>query len=107
MRSWSIAGIGDFNGDGKSDILWRNANGALIDWTMNGSQITASQSLSRWAAGLGSADSRGASPGIGDFNGDGKSDILWRNANGTLIDWTMNGSQIASTQNRHAWAAAR
>jgi FG-GAP-like repeat len=95
--SWSIAGIGDFNGDGKSDILWRGANGALIDWTMNGSQITASQSLSMQGVQV-SPDASWSIVGVGDFNGDGKSDILWRDANGTLIDWTMNGSQITSSQ---------
>ena len=24
--------------------------------------------------------------------------MLWRNTNGTLIDWTMNGSQITNEQ---------
>jgi serralysin len=30
--SWQIAGVGDFNGDGKSDILWHNSNGAIAIW---------------------------------------------------------------------------
>ena len=96
-NSWSVAGLGDFNGDGKSDILWRNSSGSLVDWTMNGSQVTASQQVTlsdRPAA----PDSSWSVAGIGDLNGDGKSDLLWRNANGSLIDWTMNGSQIASAQ---------
>ncbi|MBV9567290.1 MAG: VCBS repeat-containing protein [Hyphomicrobiales bacterium] len=96
-ESWSIAGIGDFNGDGKSDILWRNANGALIDWTMNGSQITANQSLTL-QGGLVSPDVSWNVAGVGDFNGDGKSDILWRNTSGALIEWSMNGSQITSSR---------
>ena len=29
--SWHIIGTGDFNGDGKSDILWQNTNGAVCD----------------------------------------------------------------------------
>ena len=30
--SWSVAGsTGDFNGDGQSDILWRDQNGTLVD----------------------------------------------------------------------------
>ena len=23
---WAVAGIGDFNGDGKDDVVWRNAS---------------------------------------------------------------------------------
>ena len=95
--SWSIAGIGDFSGDGKSDILWRNANGSLIEWTMNGSQITSSQAVTLGGAAATPGTSWSIA-GIGDFNGDGKADMLWRNTNGTLIDWTMNGSQITSAQ---------
>jgi hypothetical protein len=30
------------NADGNSDILWRNDNGAMSEWLMNGSQVTAS-----------------------------------------------------------------
>jgi hypothetical protein len=29
---WQIAGIGDFNGDGKDDILWRGQNGEVGNW---------------------------------------------------------------------------
>jgi serralysin len=89
--------IGDFNGDGKSDILWRNSNGSLIDWTMNGSQITSSQTVTLGGSAA-MPDSSWSVAAIGDFNGGGKSDILWRNTSGSLIDWTMNGSQIASAQ---------
>jgi FG-GAP repeat len=31
-----IAGTGDFNGDSKADILWRNDNGATSLWTIDG-----------------------------------------------------------------------
>ena len=30
--NWQIVGTGDFNGDGRDDILWRNDGGALSDW---------------------------------------------------------------------------
>jgi hypothetical protein len=94
--SWSIAGIGDFNGDGKSDILWRSSNGDLVDWTMNGSQVMASQNVTLQGSPA-TPDASWSVAGVGDFNGDGKSEILWRNSDGTLIDWTMNGSQITSS----------
>jgi hypothetical protein len=35
--SWQIVGVGDFNGDGKMDILWRNSvSGENGVWYMNG-----------------------------------------------------------------------
>ena len=36
---WKVIEIGDFNGDGNSDILWRNDNGSMSEWIMDGSQI--------------------------------------------------------------------
>jgi hypothetical protein len=26
VADWQVADVGDYNGDGKADILWRNAN---------------------------------------------------------------------------------
>ena len=31
-HDWSIEAIGDYNGDGSDDILWRNDDGTIIDW---------------------------------------------------------------------------
>jgi hypothetical protein len=42
---WSIIQIGDYDGDGKSDILWRDSNGNTSMWFMNGATITSSGSL--------------------------------------------------------------
>ena len=37
---WQIQGTGDFNGDGKSDILWRNTTSGEVDiWHMNGTTL--------------------------------------------------------------------
>jgi hypothetical protein len=76
----------DFNHDGNSDILWRNTNGVVSLWEMNGSQNPVA--VGSWAVG---ADWQIA--GTGDFNNDGNSDILWRNTNGAVTLWEMNGSQ--------------
>jgi hypothetical protein len=37
--SWSISGSGDYNSDGKSDIVWQDTSGNVAIWEMNGSAI--------------------------------------------------------------------
>src|SRR5207248_2448850 len=83
--------VADFNGDGKSEILWRDAGGNVAIWGMDGTTVTSSG-----VAGF-------ADPGnwhivgTGDFNGDGKSDILWRDAGGNVAIWGMNGTTVTSS----------
>ena len=89
---WMIAGVGDFNGDGYADILWRNTTtGQVLIWLMNGSAITNTGSV-----GVGYVTSDWVIAGVGDFNGDGKADILWQNSTtGQLYIYFMNGTTIA------------
>ncbi|WP_016950397.1 Calx-beta domain-containing protein [Anabaena sp. PCC 7108] len=86
-----IVGTGDFDGDAKSDILWRNAaTGQLSIWFMNGTTKSSVQNLSS------SADLTWSVAGTGDMNNDGKSDIIWRNLNtGENTVWLMNGANYA------------
>jgi hypothetical protein len=81
--SWIPQGSGDFNADGKADILWRNANGELGEWVSNGGAgATGFNKLD-----LGNVDPSWAIQGTGDFNGDGTSDILWQNTNSDIAIW--------------------
>jgi hypothetical protein len=58
----------DFNGDGISDVLWRDTSNNIGLWLINGASILQTKVLnavpSSWAA-----------IGQRDFNGDGKSDL--------------------------------
>ncbi len=94
--SWSIAGIGDFNSDGSADILWRQSGGSLAIWLMNGSTVQSSGAIT-CQGNVVAPDASWKVVEIGDFNGDGSSDILWRNANGSMAEWLMNGAQITQS----------
>ena len=93
---WKLVGVGDFNGDGKPDILWRDygTSGMNVVWYMNGAAIAGQDVLYTVA------DLNWRIEGVGDYNGDGKPDILWRNYGsggwtGTNLVWYMNGATIA------------
>jgi len=90
--NWNIAGVGDFNGDGKDDILWRNTStGENYIYLMNGLTIARPGSINSVS------DQAWQVNGIGDFDGDGKADILWRNSStGENYIWRMNGLSTAS-----------
>jgi len=91
---WVIQDVGDFNADGKADILWRNSTtGEVVIWLMNGTTMTSSTSL-------GNVSSDWSIAGVGDFNGDGYADILWQNTSGELYLWLMNGTTIAAGENQ-------
>ena len=74
--SWQIKGTGDFNNDGRADILWQNADGTAGIWLMDGMTVLAAGPV-------------GTNPGpswhivgSGDYDIDGKSDILWQHDDG-------------------------
>ena len=87
--NWSIAGAGDFNGDGNADIIWQNTvTGERGIWVMNGTTL-------QYAANLPTEPTNWSIAGAGDFNGDGKSDIIWQNTvTGQRGIWIMNGTTL-------------
>jgi FG-GAP-like repeat len=84
----TIAGTGDFNSDGRSDVLLRQTNGDIVLWPGNGlSPATPAATIGSVGNAVGWTVA-----GTGDFNGDKKADILWQHTNGTIAIWQGNGS---------------
>ena len=81
---WTPA-IGDFNGDGVSDILWSNADSNAVEvWEIADGRWAASIDLGERPAG----SSVGA---IGDFDQNGVSDIMWHNEmTGAATSWLLD-----------------
>jgi len=85
----------DFNGDGYSDLMWRDAGGTLSEWLGQPGGSYAWNPNAGYAVGT-----DWSIKGFGDFDGDGKDDILWRqDATGLVMEWQ---AQAGGT---FAWAA--
>ena len=90
---WRVAGVGDLNGDGRADVLFRHANGAWSYYAMNGRQVLADAS---GRPGLPESLAWGFA-GIGDLNGDGNDDVLLRHEQGRWLYYPADGRhRIAS-----------
>lgn len=67
-----MRGVGDFNGDSKSDLFWVNKDTfATAIWLMDGSSM-----IGEWVPGSSNGETF---QGVGDFDGDARADVLWRN----------------------------
>jgi hypothetical protein len=89
----TVAGVGDFTGNGIDDILWTNSSNGQVQ-----TDIWELGSNGQWVASV----SPGSHPagyqvaGIGNFTGNGTSDILWQNSTtGDIDEWQIAGGKWA------------
>ena len=84
-----LRNLGDFDGDGKADVLLRHADGRWHYYPMDGATVLAgsgSASLTR--------DLAWRIAGVGDFDGDGKDDVLLRKTDGRWFFYPMDGRSV-------------
>jgi hypothetical protein len=91
---------GDFDGDGREDILWRHVGGASYVWLMNGTAVS--------GASLPLVGPTWRVAAIGDLDGDGRDDLVWRHTSGAIYLWLMEGATVkgqgfTSAQTGRTW----
>jgi hypothetical protein len=89
--SWQIRGAGDFNADGKPDLVFEDSDGSIAVWYMNGTTlIDAFYTNPRFISSIG--DRNWILSGVGDINSDGKPDLILHHIyDGFAGAWLMNG----------------
>jgi hypothetical protein len=90
--SWKVVGAGDLDGDGWADIVWQNiSDGRVAAWLMSGTVCREAALLSIPQV----ADLRWRIRAIGDFNADGRADLVWwHEASWYLAIWLMDGLHV-------------
>lgn len=85
----TIQGLGDTDGDGKADVLWRGADGRFAISQLDGLTVTATSSFAynpgrSWRA-----------IAFGDVNGDEKADIVFHHASTSQVAvWLLDGPNL-------------
>ncbi len=115
--------LGNFSGDGRGDILYRNVvtgatqlaklnatgltlppyTGAPDD--QNASCTSSSLTVASTVVTLPNSDPTWQLYGVGDYDGNGTTDIVWMRPNGQLTLWLMNANGAAPTEIANAGTA--
>jgi hypothetical protein len=93
---WSIVGSGDFDGNGRTDLLWHNGStGESQIWQMNGYRVTGRETVLGEDGSPALVGAPWAIAGTNNFNQDLAADILWHNdTTGETQIWFMKGRSV-------------
>jgi hypothetical protein len=93
--SWKIHGVGDIDGDGRADLVWRHVTaGWVAAWHLRGAEVVGTSYMSIPQV----ADTNWRLAGAGDTNGDGMADLVWQHeTRGDLAIWFLDNLRVAAT----------
>jgi hypothetical protein len=102
---WTVASkprivSGDFNGDGRTDIVSQNTNGELRAWPSSGDLSADGRLFSGGGVlvGTGFRETQVETIITADVDGDGTSDVIGRYADGRLRTWKSTGDLSADAK---------
>src|SRR5262249_34924399 len=79
----------DFNADGVSDVLWRNASGEVDTWLLDGGRMAG-------GSVVGTLSSAWEFAGAGDIGRTGTGGVVWQNtATGEVDTWLISNGHLA------------
>ena len=93
-EAWRVQASGDFDHDGRTDLLIRHDDGWIVQWLAEpDATFTDNTAATSWVH----PDWHVA--GVGDFNDDGHEDLLLRHNDGWLVEWLtqLDGSFSANS----------
>ncbi|MBI3416318.1 MAG: VCBS repeat-containing protein [Verrucomicrobia bacterium] len=96
--NWRIVATGDFNKDGKADLILHHiTDGRTAVWYLNQTNLTSGAFITDGISAIRALDFNFKIVGAGDFDDDGQTDILWRHAvDGRTFFWKLanKGSRL-------------
>jgi Bacterial pre-peptidase C-terminal domain len=106
---WEVAGLSDTNKDSKADLLWRQkSTGVVAIWLLDANNANGLATVAAPQKITAPIDLNYKIVAFTDMTGDGKADLVWRNASaGKIAFWEIDGAEIATLPGGGYTAATR